>query len=139
MTVGQFREWTSKYLLPVLIPALAAVFYFYDPAQTKSLFPKCVFHQVTGLHCPGCGGQRALHQLLHGNIWQTADYNLLFLIFLPFLAYAVAIQIMNGFSPQKTAPSLLYHPAVKVFLLAATLLFWLLRNIKAPLTAWLAP
>jgi hypothetical protein len=32
-----------------------------------------VFHALTGLQCPGCGGLRAAHQLLHGHLaaaWQ---------------------------------------------------------------------
>ncbi|MGN8773207.1 DUF2752 domain-containing protein [Candidatus Weimeria sp. HCP3S3_B5] len=27
----------------------------------------CIFHEVTGLYCPGCGGTRALRFLLHGH------------------------------------------------------------------------
>ncbi|MDY6351438.1 MAG: DUF2752 domain-containing protein [Lachnospiraceae bacterium] len=27
----------------------------------------CIFHEVTGLYCPGCGGTRALGFLLHGH------------------------------------------------------------------------
>ena len=31
--------------------------------RTKWL-PKCLFHEWTGLYCPGCGGTRALYALL---------------------------------------------------------------------------
>lgn len=34
------------------------------------IFPPdgCVLHNLTGYYCPGCGGTRAIHALLHGHI-----------------------------------------------------------------------
>ncbi len=37
-------------------------------------FP-CVFHALTGLYCPGCGGTRAVWFLLHGKIWTSIRYH----------------------------------------------------------------
>ena len=31
-------------------------------------FPSCIFYQATGWYCPGCGGLRATHELLHGDV-----------------------------------------------------------------------
>ena len=28
----------------------------------------CIFHKLTGLYCPGCGGTRAVYWLLKGNV-----------------------------------------------------------------------
>ena len=28
----------------------------------------CIFHELTGLYCPGCGGTRALKALLRGDV-----------------------------------------------------------------------
>jgi hypothetical protein len=30
--------------------------------------PKCPFKMITGFSCPGCGIQRALYAIMHGNI-----------------------------------------------------------------------
>ena len=141
MTIEQFREWVGRYLLPVLVPALAAVFYFYDPSQSRhgNFFLKCLFHQATGLHCPGCGGQRAVHQLLHGHVRQAANHNLLFVVALPFLAVMLAIRIANGFRSEKITCTFLLNPVAKMILLAAVMGFWLARNLKTPFTEWLAP
>jgi len=52
--------------------AIVAVLYVFPPEQAR-FFPRCAFHALTGLQCPGCGGLRASHQLLHGNFaaaWQ---------------------------------------------------------------------
>lgn len=35
----------------------------------------CVFHEVTGLWCPGCGGTRSVRALVRGDLWQCfIDY-----------------------------------------------------------------
>ena len=28
----------------------------------------CAFHSLTGLYCPGCGGTRAVRELLYGDL-----------------------------------------------------------------------
>ncbi len=51
----------------ILAVAGGWVLYHYPPAP-GSFYPHCVFHDATGLDCPGCGTTRALYQLLHGNV-----------------------------------------------------------------------
>ncbi|MEO7678837.1 MAG: DUF2752 domain-containing protein [Verrucomicrobiota bacterium] len=60
---------------------VAAVLYFFSPAQ-YAFYPRCIFHSLTGLACPGCGALRAVHQLLHGNISAAFDFNPLFVLVL---------------------------------------------------------
>lgn len=38
------------------------------------LFP-CLFHKLTKLYCPGCGGTRAVMSLLNGNMIASIKYN----------------------------------------------------------------
>lgn len=38
-------------------------------------FPPCIFHSLTGLYCPGCGGTRACRLLLSGHIFQSFLYH----------------------------------------------------------------
>ena len=45
----------------------AAILYLRDPTG-NAFFPKCMVYSATGLYCPGCGTQRALHHLLHARI-----------------------------------------------------------------------
>ncbi|MBQ4301356.1 MAG: DUF2752 domain-containing protein [Lachnospiraceae bacterium] len=35
----------------------------------------CVFHELTGLYCPGCGGTRAVIALLSGHPWISFLYH----------------------------------------------------------------
>lgn len=43
----------------------------------------CPFHAITGLRCPGCGSQRALHALLHGDLSTTFKMNALWILAIP--------------------------------------------------------
>ena len=74
-------------MLTLAAVALAAVgfvtvFHFLDPTQF-SLFPRCWLHSSTGLHCPGCGGQRAAHALLNGDVASALRFNLMLMVALP--------------------------------------------------------
>lgn len=44
----------------------------------------CVFHYVTGLYCPGCGGTRAVKALFQGKL-------LLSFLYHPFVLYSILI------------------------------------------------
>jgi hypothetical protein len=69
----------------VAVLAAAAAFLYAFPPGKYHFYPRCQFHLLTGLHCPGCGATRCLHALLHGDLEQAAAYNLLFVIVLPIL------------------------------------------------------
>lgn len=51
-------------------------------------FP-CLFHWLTGLYCPGCGGTRAALHLLHGDIAGSLRYHPLVL----YLAVVILVQL----------------------------------------------
>ncbi len=66
------KRWLSWTLAGAGCAAIATVLYVFPPEQVR-FFPRCALHALTGLQCPGCGGLRASHQLLHGNFaaaWQ---------------------------------------------------------------------
>jgi Protein of unknown function (DUF2752) len=54
-----------------------AVVFFFNPS-THGFYPVCLFHQLTGLNCPGCGGTRSLYALLHGHFALALKDNALF-------------------------------------------------------------
>ena len=45
--------------------------------------PKCPFKLITGLSCPGCGIQRAIHAMLHGKFTEAITYNYYFTASIP--------------------------------------------------------
>jgi hypothetical protein len=132
----------KKILIIYTLWELAAVaalvlLYFIDPAKPGGPFPPCLFHALTGLHCPGCGTTRALHQLLHGNIRAALGLNLLMVASLPFLAYAFVSKGLVLFG--RRLPVVFSHPAWTWALFALVILFWILRNIPAYPFSLLAP
>lgn len=58
------------------------ILYQFDPDHAP-FYPICFFHQVTGLDCPGCGGLRAMHQLLHGNFAAALRLNAIAVLLIP--------------------------------------------------------
>src|SRR5436309_1071471 len=79
------RKKKAVLLAAALALPLGAVVLFSFPPSEYGFYPPCVLHQLTGLHCPGCGATRCLHALLHGDLAQAAAYNILFVLALPFL------------------------------------------------------
>ena len=55
---------------------LTLLYYFFDPSDFN-FGPPCLLHASTGWLCWGCGGQRAFHQLLHGNFQNAFQLNAL--------------------------------------------------------------
>lgn len=64
--------------------ALLVLYVMIDPGSAVWM-PKCLFHQFTGLECPGCGSQRALHALLHGELGRAWAFNPLVVAGLPLM------------------------------------------------------
>src|SRR6186997_1506412 len=68
-----------------LLLALAVL--YWNPPEQSRFAPPCMFHKLTGLHCPGCGATRAAYALLHGHPADAARKNVLFIVALPFIAF----------------------------------------------------
>ena len=47
---------------------------------------KCIFHEMFGWYCPGCGGTRMAVEVLHGRFYQAFRYNMYVFLTLPFIA-----------------------------------------------------
>ncbi len=97
--------------------ALLALLYFHSPESPGSRWPRCLFHALTGLYCPGCGGTRALYWLLHGEFFRSLRYNLLLL---PMGGYLLGLLWV---------PSLSRRTDLACGVAAVLLLFFLLRNL----------
>lgn len=57
---------------------LAAVYFVLQKITGFTLtyyLPPCIFHVVTGLDCPGCGGTRATVSFLHGHFLKSFIYH----------------------------------------------------------------
>jgi hypothetical protein len=74
----------TKWLVMICAIAFVSVLVVLDPNSTY-WFVKCPFKAVFGLQCPGCGSQRAVFALLHGN-WKAAfALNPIFVLAIPYI------------------------------------------------------
>lgn len=116
----------------VIVLVLAAllvigVIYFALDPSTSGLFPRCTFLSLTGYKCPGCGTQRAIHALLHGDVAGAFKYNALLLVAIPWIALCLYAESRRLRNPRLYAR--LNAPLLIWLFLAMVLLWWLLRNI----------
>ncbi|WP_460190533.1 DUF2752 domain-containing protein [Urechidicola sp. KH5] len=119
-----------------VLTVLAILFYFFNPEEV--LFPKCPLYATTGIYCPGCGSQRALHDLLHLDIAGVWHHNPLFIIGGLFILYYWVVVVLNKCTKVHYY-NYIYHPKTPWIVLIIVLLFWLLRNLPwTPFTS-LAP
>lgn len=105
---------------------LGFIYYALDPS-TSDAFPRCSFLSLTGYKCPGCGGQRAVHALLNGDVAGAFRFNALLMIAVPWMGLCLFAEGRRTRNPRLYArlnPELLMS-----LFLALTLSWWLLRNI----------
>jgi hypothetical protein len=67
-----------------------------DPHAPGFGFPTCPFHLLTGWNCPGCGGLRMTHDLLHGDFDAAVMDNVFLLFGLPMLALWLVLRWRSG-------------------------------------------
>ena len=79
--------------------------FLFDPAQ-HGFYPGCTLYKMTGLYCPGCGGLRAAHQLLHGRIGAAFHFNPLFVGGLPLVLWVLARATFRHLRDQPLFPAM---------------------------------
>lgn len=126
--------------LSIIFPIIfISLYYFYKEADSGWSM-QCTFHQVTGLQCPGCGGQRALHYLLHGDFLTALRYNALFVIFIPFFIYLYIILVkVYGLKEQLYIDNFLFTGKFGIIVLIVAVCFFILRNIPYVPFLFLSP
>lgn len=126
----------------IIISAVAIIgslLYFYFDPSFSHYFPPCPFYSITGLFCPGCGSQRAFHDLLHGDVKQSAGHNLLFVMFAPLVMFAAIAAVNNIFSSKKIAQVIFNSALFARIVLVTVLIFWVARNVPVHPFNLLAP
>lgn len=117
-----------------VLSILAILLYFLFNPESGFLFPKCPVHKYMGIHCSGCGTQRAIHDLLHLRIGEAISHNALLLpAALVILQHAlVELKWIKG-------PSLINYRYAPLVLLGIVILFMVLRNLPIYPFTYLAP
>nr|WP_112470038.1 DUF2752 domain-containing protein [Streptomyces triticisoli] len=98
-------------------------------------YPVCPLLRYAGVYCPGCGGLRSAHAIVHGDVPAALHANALAVV--AFLAFAVlwtlwAVRAARG-RPPRFAPGPVHLWSLGVLLVA----FTVVRNL--PFGGWLHP
>ncbi len=127
--------------LSVIIPLVVLYYYYaYYQADTLTEGKQCTLLYLTGFYCPGCGGQRSLHSLLHGQIFTALHYNFLFVIGLPFLIYLYYIVVQQYIvKSEKYQTKVIISSNFAWIFLAIIVIYTILRNINCYPFIYLAP
>lgn len=99
-----------------------AVLFAFNPAD-HALYPACWLYATTGLKCPGCGGLRATHELLHGHLAAAWVLNPLAVLLVPLGAWIgvnAGLTLVRGRGlPKSTSrPAMLWIGAAAIFAFA---------------------
>lgn len=107
---------------------IAAVIFYasFDPSSTRWM-PRCMLRTVTGFDCPGCGMQRALHAILHGDLGAAWHYNPFLFFILPVGIAYFAIELSANRFPRLRR--IMFAPATLICLCAVTIAWWIGRNL----------
>jgi hypothetical protein len=98
----------------------------YDPAA-GGLFPPCLLSWATGWSCPGCGGLRGMHALLHGDVAAAWALNPLLLTLVPLLCAWGLWQAAVWLGAPLRAPRM--PPMVAWLIVAGVAVFGVCRNL----------
>ena len=120
------RKWWIIGAVAVIVIAGIAIYSTFDPSTVR-FFPRCTFLTLTGLKCPGCGTQRAIHALLHGNFLEAVRFNAMMVASVPLLALYGYAEIVRKSKPRfynkvKSTPIILT-------IFGLVVLWWILRNV----------
>lgn len=119
----------STFLIPAAVVAgisALCIYAYWNPADS-AWFPRCPVLLLTGLRCPGCGSQRMLHALLHGDIAGAWGFNALLTLLLPLILALIIVEPFRFRYPRLYA--VLHSRWVIVPVLTAMGLWTILRNI----------
>jgi hypothetical protein len=120
-----------------LLATVAAAFAYVgavDPNRPGH-YPACPFRVLTGLWCPGCGGLRCAHALVHGDLATALGANALAVV--GFAACAVLWTGWTVRSVQGRPFTVRLRPVHRWAVATLIVVFTIVRNL--PLGGWLHP
>jgi hypothetical protein len=91
--------------------------------------PDCVFHRLSGLHCPGCGMTRAASAFLHGNPVAAFRFNPVGVVLLPLAMLGLGIEMIGWIREKPLAWRLRPGRRAGWTIVGILIAFWILRNV----------
>jgi len=115
-------------LLVTLLGGFFLIYFLFNPTEGL-FFPSCPINFFTGLFCPGCGSQRALHLLFHGDLWGAFRFNPLMILSIPILVYGLTVTVLNYILKTSYRVPLFYNKLFIFGYFGIAILYGILRNL----------
>ena len=112
-----------------ILGVLFFIGYYFIFTKTGYGIP-CLFHEITGLYCPGCGFTRMLFALVRFKIPEAFGYNQLLFILLPFLVFYFIYNIYLYITAKKDKILKKIPNYVYIILLVIIISWGVVRNLK---------
>lgn len=125
----QIKENKLLFTIIILFLLGGLVFYYFANPLSNSFIIKCPFKTFTGLDCPGCGSQRAVHELLHGDVLKAFSYNQLFIIALPYAFIGILFEWFSLKHKYPKTRKILFGKTAIYIIAIIIILFFVLRNL----------
>jgi hypothetical protein len=123
---NKFIKWGITF---VLLIGLIIIYKIFNP-NGNDFFPKCIFHELTGYKCPGCGSQRAIHHLLNFDIATAISENILLVLAIPYIIIGFIFDLIKNPSNKIIKwKKFLFGKKAIILIFVVIILFWVLRNI----------
>src|SRR5450759_2467306 len=87
-----------RYILTAGILLIPVVLYFIPVEWLESQHSVCLYKNLTGHECYGCGMTRAIISAIHFQFVNAYHFNKLYVIILPLLVYIWAKMLVNTWS-----------------------------------------
>ena len=127
MEICKILKWT---IVLIVVSILIILYKTYNPSD-NIYFPKCPFRTLTGLKCPGCGSQRAVHSLLNFDIFNAITENVILVLSIPYILTGIVFDYFKKTNDNilKWRNRVFGQKAIFV-ILSIIIVFWILRNLK---------
>lgn len=114
----------NKVKAPIVLSVIFLFYYVLNKYLNISIH--CLFHEITGFFCPGCGITRMFFSLLELNFYQAFRFNPLvfILIILGVIYWLIKLLIKKFLNISIVIPNNVYY-----ILLIIVIIFGILRNI----------
>ncbi|MGC9540249.1 DUF2752 domain-containing protein [Streptomyces sp. UG1] len=100
-------------------------------------YPACPLLQYTGIYCPGCGGLRSAHAVVHGDFLAALQDNALAVVGYVLFAVVWTVWVVRVVRGRRPLRMIELGPAHQWAVGALLLVFTVVRNL--PFGGWLHP
>lgn len=116
--------------LTIVILGGGFFYYFFNNPTNNRLFLPCPFKLLSGYNCPGCGSQRAIHQLLHGNVVDAFYLNPLLVLSVPIIIYGLGTRAFNYIFDASHRVQFFYSKLFIYTYFGIAIIYWVVRNLS---------